>query len=66
MTNNPVIDEMRHQQELEARQSMFPVCEECGRTLMNCDTIYRINYAYYCDYCVDVMTNDEMRESEGI
>lgn len=66
MSNNPVLDEIRYQNALEAHQAMFPVCRECGRSLMNCDTIIRINREYICDYCADILTNDEMRETEGL
>lgn len=66
ITSEPWRDEQARQDALEARQSMFPVCIECGHSLMNCETIIRIDKAYYCDQCADILTNDEMREAEGI
>lgn len=66
LTNEPWLDEERRQQALEDHQSMFPVCASCGHSLMNCDTVIRISNNYYCDNCADVLTNDEMREAEGI
>ena len=66
MRNEPWIDKQDRQEQLEAHQSMFPVCAECGRSLMNCSTVIRLHYEYYCDECAEIMTNSEMRESEGI
>ena len=62
----PWMDEQERQEKLEKHQSMFPVCEECGRLLMNSDKCFRIGLKWYCDWCAEVMTNSEMRESEGI
>ena len=66
LSNSPEWDEQRRQEALEAHMAKFPNCEECGRSVMNCDVVVRIKSKYYCEYCAEVMTNDEMREAEDI
>lgn len=60
------IYEQERQERLEAHMAKFPVCKSCGHSLMNCETVIRIDNNYYCDDCADVLTNSEMREAEGI
>lgn len=62
----PWLDEQARQEALEAHIAQFPVCEKCGCTLMNCETVVWVLNKYFCDSCARVMTNDEMREEEGI
>ena len=62
----PWEDEQERQEQLEAHMSRFPVCNECGRSLINMDVCVRIKNDWYCEYCATVMTNDEMREEEGL
>lgn len=64
--NEPWMDEEERQQRLSAHMDLFPVCHECGMSLMNEDRVIRIGSRYYCDCCAEVMTNEEMREMEDI
>ena len=66
MQKEPWIYEQESQEALEAHMAKFPTCVECGRSLMNCDVVVRIQDKYYCSQCVEVMTNSEMREAEGL
>lgn len=65
-SDDPANDEMDYYNALGAHQERFPKCECCGKSLMNVDTIIRLKDNYYCDFCADVLTNDEMREAEGL
>lgn len=62
----PWEDEQERQEQLEAHMAKFPTCTICGRSLMNMDVCVRIRNDWYCEYCAEVMNNDEMREEEGL
>jgi ribosomal protein L37AE/L43A len=66
LTNEPWIDEDRRQAKLEAHMNLFPVCAECGRTMMNSSLCVHIKNRWYCDICADVVDNSEMRSDLGI
>ena len=66
MSDNPWMDEQERQHALEVHMAMFPICSECGRSLMNMDVCIRVKNNWYCEYCADVMNNSEMREYIGI
>lgn len=62
ITNNPVKDEMNHQAELEHRVSMYPKCSCCGYSIAYEDKAYRVGGDWYCEGCVRVYNNDELKE----
>lgn len=66
MTSEPWRDEQNRQEALEAHMAQFPSCEECGRNLMDEDTVIYIKGKWYCDRCADIMSNDDMRSYIGV
>ena len=66
ISNNPERDMQEYEDELEEHMALFPTCEERSRSLMNEETVIRYRGRWYCSDCMDIMTNDEMREEIGV
>lgn len=56
-TDDPLKDFERHEAEQEAWLARLPICCECGDPIQQDDAVY-INYAYYCDECLNDMRVD--------
>ena len=70
-SNEPERDEQARQDAMESYAAKFPVCDLCGHSLVASSTVILIegrfgNKKWYCDECARVLTNNEMKESEGI
>lgn len=65
-SNEPWEDEQARQDAMEAHMALFPTCEICGASLMNEEPVIHMKERWYCSDCAEVMSNDEMREAEGL
>ena len=66
-SNDPIVDAMRHDAEIEREQEKLPVCDACGKVIDD-DTFWLISGETLCDDCAhDMYTihmDDWMDEQE--
>ena len=51
-TDDPILDHLRHEAEVESYLSKLPICSNCGEPIQD-DVFYEIGGRYICPDCLE-------------